>query len=52
MTAISGREACYSGQEITWETVKNTDQDFTLEKYELGDNPFAPVPMPGKYKLG
>jgi predicted dehydrogenase len=52
MTAILGREACYSGQEITWETVMNTKQDFSLQKYELGDNPYAPVPMPGKYKFG
>ncbi len=52
MTAILGREACYSGKEITWEKVMNTDQDFTLGKYELGDQKFAPVPLPGKYSFG
>ena len=52
MTAILGREACYSGQEITWEMVMNTDQDFTLDKYEFGDNEIEPVPLPGKYSFG
>ena len=52
MTAILGREAVFSGKEITWETAMNTDQDFSLEKYELGDLEVAPVPMPGKYSFG
>jgi len=51
LTAIMGREAVYSGQEITWETVMNADQDFSLEHYEFGDLPVAPVPMPGKYRF-
>ncbi|MBR9997473.1 MAG: Gfo/Idh/MocA family oxidoreductase [Cyclobacteriaceae bacterium] len=52
MTAILGREACYSGKEITWEMAMNTKQDFSLEKYELGDLAIAPVPMPGIYNFG
>jgi len=51
LTAIMGREAVYSGQEITWETAFNADQNFILEKYEFGDLPVAPVPMPGKYRF-
>ena len=52
MTAILGREACFSGREITWETAMNTEQDFTRDKYEFGDVPVDPVPMPGKYQFG
>lgn len=51
MTAILGREAVYSGQEITWETALNSKQDYTLDSYMLGDLPVAPVPLPGKYRL-
>jgi len=51
LTAIMGREAVYSGQEIEWETVLNSPQNYTLEKYEFGDLPVAPVPMPGKYNF-
>ncbi|MFC2126197.1 Gfo/Idh/MocA family protein [Bacteroidota bacterium] len=52
MTAILGREACFSGREITWETAMNTKQDFTRDKYEFGDVEVDPVPMPGKYRFG
>lgn len=51
LTAIMGREAVYSGQEIDWDTAMNAKQDFTLEKYEFGDLPVAPVAMPGKYRF-
>jgi predicted dehydrogenase len=51
LTAIMGREAAYSGKEITWEMAMNTKQDFSLDTYEFGDLSVAPVPMPGKYKF-
>jgi len=51
LTAIMGREAAYSGREITWDEVMNSNQDFTLPKYEFGDAPMPPVAMPGKYKF-
>ncbi len=51
LTAIMGREAAYSGQEITWEAAMHAKQDFTLPKYEFGSVPVAPVPVPGKYKF-
>ncbi len=51
LTAIMGREAAYSGREVTWDDMMNSKQDFTLEKYVLGDMPVTPVAMPGKYKF-
>jgi predicted dehydrogenase len=51
LTAIMGREAAYSGQEITWEMAMNAKQDFTLPKYELGPVAMDPVPVPGTYKF-
>ncbi len=52
LTAIMGREAVYSGREIDWDTALNAQQNYTLDKYEFGDLPVAPVPMPGKYRFG
>lgn len=49
LTAIMGREACYSGKEITWEQISNSRQDFTLKEYRFGDMPVPGVAMPGKY---
>ena len=51
LTAIMGREAAYSGREIKWDELMKSEQDFTLDKYELGDLPISPVPMPGTYKF-
>jgi hypothetical protein len=51
LTAIMGREASYSGREITWDALMKSEQDYTLAKYEFGDMPMPPVPMPGKYKF-
>jgi predicted dehydrogenase len=51
LTAIMGREAAYSGREITWEDAMNSKQNFELKEYKLGDMPTPPVAMPGKYKF-
>jgi predicted dehydrogenase len=51
LTAIMGREAAYSGQEITWEMAMKARQDFTRENYAFGPVEIAPVPVPGKYKF-
>ena len=51
LTAIMGREAAYSGREITWDDAMNSKQKFELEKYQLGKMPMPPVAMPGKYKF-
>jgi predicted dehydrogenase len=51
LTAIMGREAAYSGREITWEDMMNSKQDFSLEEYTMGNMPIPPVALPGKYKF-
>jgi len=51
LTAIMGRESAYSGQEVTWEAVLNSERDYTPERYEMGDCPFPEVPMTRNYKF-
>lgn len=51
LTAIMGREAAYSGREISWEDIISSKQDFTLNEYALKDMSMPPVAMPGKYKF-
>lgn len=48
MMAILGREVCYSGKEITWDDMWNSDVVLGPEKVEWGDVPTPPVAMPGK----
>jgi myo-inositol 2-dehydrogenase / D-chiro-inositol 1-dehydrogenase len=52
LTCIMGREAAYSGQEITWEMAMNSQQDLMPKAfdYNLRMNP-PPVPVPGVYKF-
>ncbi len=53
MTAIMGREAAYTGQEMTWEGVLNAQQDLTppVGQEAYGSLAVPPVPMPGRTKL-
>ena len=53
LTAIMGREAAYTGQEMTWERVLNAKQDLTppVGASDYGPLTVPPVPMPGKTKL-
>ncbi len=51
MTAILGREAAYSGQEVTWEQVLNSQQRLGPEKLEFGPVPVPDVAMPGRTKV-
>lgn len=52
MTAIMGREAAYSGIEITWEMAMNSKQDLTPKDPSLSDQfPVPPRPVPGEYKF-
>jgi len=52
MTAIMGREAAYSGQEITWEMAMNSKQDLMPKDPNLSDTyPIPPRPVPGEYKF-
>jgi myo-inositol 2-dehydrogenase/D-chiro-inositol 1-dehydrogenase len=51
LTAIMGREAAYTGQEITWDGILNADQDLTPPQIAFGPLAVPPVPMPGVTKL-
>jgi len=52
MTAIMGREAAYSGIEVTWDMIMNSKQDLQPKAFDYKlkmDVP--PVPVPGQYRL-
>jgi len=52
MTCVMGREAAYSGLEITWDMMMNSKQD--LQPKEFGYDlplPIPPRPVPGEYKF-
>jgi predicted dehydrogenase len=51
MTGILGREAAYSGKELTWEAAMKSETRLGPDKYELGPCPIPPVAMPGQYQL-
>jgi predicted dehydrogenase len=51
LTAIMGREAAYTGQEITWDDILNADQDLTPPAVAFGPLDVPPVAMPGSTKL-
>ncbi|MFO0851138.1 MAG: Gfo/Idh/MocA family oxidoreductase [Gemmataceae bacterium] len=52
MTAILGRMAAYSGQEVKWEQALNSKES-TMPENLSADSTIAigPVPIPGKYKV-
>ncbi|MDZ4753959.1 MAG: Gfo/Idh/MocA family oxidoreductase [Phycisphaerae bacterium] len=51
MTAIMGRMAAYSGQEVTWEQAMASEDRLMPESIEFGERPVAPVALPGRTKL-
>jgi myo-inositol 2-dehydrogenase / D-chiro-inositol 1-dehydrogenase len=51
LTAIMGREAAYTGQEITWDTILNADQDLAPPNLTMGTLAVPAVPMPGVTKV-
>ena len=51
LSAIMGREAAYTGQELTWDDVLNADQDLTPPQAGFGPLDVPPVAMPGVTKL-
>ena len=51
LTAIMGREAAYTGQELTWDQVLKAELDLTPPRSTFGPLPVPPVPMPGVTKL-
>jgi predicted dehydrogenase len=51
MLAIMGREACYTGQKITWKQAMNSQQDLSPKAYAWSDLEVPKVAVPGKTKL-
>ncbi|MEX2309293.1 MAG: hypothetical protein WD738_16960 [Pirellulales bacterium] len=51
MTAILGREAAYSGQEITWDQVMQSTTQLGPSNYTFGPNEFPTIPRPGTYRF-
>jgi predicted dehydrogenase len=51
LTAILGREAAYTGQEIAWDEMLNADQTLTPETIAFGPLEVPPIAMPGRTKV-
>lgn len=51
LMSISGRQAAYTGQELTWDQALNSKEDLSPASYEWGDVPVPPVAIPGKTKF-
>jgi myo-inositol 2-dehydrogenase/D-chiro-inositol 1-dehydrogenase len=51
LTAIMGREAAYTGQEITWDELLNADQKLVPDDLQFGPMSVPPVAMPGQTVL-
>ena len=51
LSAIMGREAAYTGQELAWDDVLNAQQNLTPPAVEFGPMDVPPVAMPGRTKL-
>ncbi len=52
MTAIIGRMSAYTGRALKWDWAMNASKlDLSPAKYEWGDLPVAPLPIPGKTPL-
>ncbi len=47
MMAIMGRLAAYTGKEVSWEEAWNSQEDFTLPRYDWDVVPEAPIARPG-----
>lgn len=51
LTAIMGREAAYTGQEIEWDEILNSDLKLVPETFEFGSVPMPDVAAPGETEL-
>jgi myo-inositol 2-dehydrogenase / D-chiro-inositol 1-dehydrogenase len=51
LTGIMGREAAYTGGEITWDEIYNSSQDLTPKEWSFGDFETPPVAIPGVTRL-
>ena len=47
LTAILGREAAYTGQQVTWDEMTNSDLSLVPEAVAFGPAEMRPVPLPG-----
>ena len=51
MCAIMGRMSSYTGKEVTWDEVMNSDLKLGPDKYSFGKvNVLKDVPVPGEGK--
>ncbi len=48
MTAIIGRESAYTGKEVTWDEMMNSNLDLFPKKLEFRQISVRPIPMPGQ----
>jgi len=52
MTCVMGREAAYSGLEITWDMMMASKQDLQPKSFDLNASLVTPpLPVPGQYKF-
>ena len=51
LSAIMGREAAYTGQEVTWDEVMKADMNLMPPQIAFGPLAVPPVPVPGVTKL-
>jgi predicted dehydrogenase len=51
LMAIMGREACYTGQAITWDEAMNSQTQLAPKEYVWGEAPPAVIAMPGESKF-
>jgi myo-inositol 2-dehydrogenase/D-chiro-inositol 1-dehydrogenase len=51
LTAIMGRMAAYTGQEVTWDQALNSKLDLMPKELAFGPLPVAPVAQPGETEL-
>jgi predicted dehydrogenase len=51
LTAIMGREAAYTGRDVTWDEIANATLDLVPKQIAFGPIATPPVPVPGVTKL-
>jgi predicted dehydrogenase len=51
MTAIIGREAVYSGQEVRWDKAMQSTKRLGPESYDVESFPIPPIARPGTYRF-
>ena len=51
LTAIMGREACYTGQEVTWDQIMESTQNLLPGSMSFASLPTNPVAVPGVTKV-